>query len=578
VPVLEPRAVIDTNEARCRDCYRCVRVCPVKAIRVVHGQASVDARRCLGCGTCVRECPQGAKRYRRDLPKAEALLKTRKFVAASLAPAFAGAFEPWALLRLPAALRRLGFHYVAETAVGAAWVAQASAGLARERKAPLICTACPAAVGYVEKYRPELVPRLLPLVSPMMAHARHVKARFGAEAGFVFIGSCVAKKAEAERPELAGLVDCVLTFEELADWLRDQGIDLGHCEESAFDEVPSGSARLFPVEGGSLATAGLASGPQDLGAAALSGFEALRDGLGMGQEGGVQLIEPLMCSHGCINGPGIRSEENIFDRRLRVLRFSQAPKSGPEAAATRADLSARYQACPPSPAMAFSEEQIRQVLEQTGKGRPENQLNCGACGYASCRDQVLAVLSGMAEREMCIPYMRRMAEQRSSLIMETSPNGIVILDRDLSILNANTAFEKLVHASSLSGQPISQYVDPDPFEQVASGQVALYDAPCRDEARGLSARLIAYPLPNEDRLAGIFVALPEPGEDARQLRRLKDETVLQARELQEQQVEMARQFANYLGQHTARGEQLVKKLIKAVESEAGPAEGSLGRP
>ncbi len=574
----EPQAVIDTNEARCRDCYRCVRVCPVKAIRVVHGQASVDARRCLGCGTCVRECPQEAKRYRRDLPKAEALLKTRKFVAASLAPAFAGVFEPWALLRLPAALRRLGFRYVAETAVGAAWVAQATAELVRAAEGPLIGTACPAAVGYVEKYRPELVPRLLPLVSPMMAHARHVKARFCADAGFVFIGPCVAKKAEAEREELRGLVDCVLTFEELGEWLSQQGIDLDHCEESAFDETPGGAARIFPVEGGSLASAGLSGGPQDQATASLSGFEALRDGLGMGEEGGVRLIEPLLCSHGCVNGPGIHAAGNAFDRRIRVLRYGQAPRRGPEAARTAADLGARYRARPQGPAAAFSEEQIRQVLEQTGKGRPENQLNCGACGYASCRDQVLAVLQGMAEREMCIPYMRRMAEQRSSLIMETSPNGIVILDRDLSILNANSAFEGLVHASSLSGQGISQYVDPDPFERVASGQVKLYDAPCRDQVRGLSARLIAYALPNEDRLVGIFVALPEPGADAEQLRRLKSETVLQARELHEQQIEMARQFANYLGQHTARGEQLVKTLIQAVESDAGPGGGAADLP
>jgi len=569
----EPQGVIFTNEARCRDCYRCVRVCPVKAIRVDHGQASVDPSRCVGCGTCVRECPQEAKRYRKDVPKAQALLKSRKFTAVSLAPAFAGAFEPWTLLRLPAALRRLGFRYVAETAVGAQFVAQATADKVGQGGGPHICTACPAAVNYVEKYRCELVPRLLPFVSPMMAHARHVKARFGADAGFVFIGPCVAKKLEAERPELKGLVDCVLTFEELSEWLAQEGIDLEHCEESAFDELPGGMARIFPLEGGSLVTAGLNGGPQDEHTAPLSGFESLREGLGMGSDGGVKVIEPLFCSQGCINGPALRGEDGVFERRRRVIRYTLQRKTGPEAV-LQTSLETKYEVHPQGPSHPFSEEEIRKVLDQTGKGRPENQLNCGACGYASCRDQVLAVLSGMAEREMCIPYMRRMAEQRSSIIMETSPNGIVILDRDLTIRNANRAFEKLVHESSLSGQSVSKYVDPDPFERVASGQVELYDAECHDASRALNARLIAYALPGEDRLVGIFVALPEPGEDAERLHRLRNETISQAKELQDQQIEMAREFANYLGQHTARGEQLVKKLIQAVESEKDSNPGS----
>jgi len=573
----ETQGVIYTLEARCRDCYRCVRVCPVKAIRVTHGQASVDPQRCLGCGTCVRECPQEAKRYRRDLSKAEALLKTRRFVAASLAPAFAAVFEKWDLLRLPAALRRLGFRYVAETAVGAHWVARATADKVAASSGPHICTACPAAVGYVEKYRCELVPRLLPLVSPMMAHARHVKARFGPEAGFVFIGPCVAKKTEAERPEYRGLVDCVLTFEELDEWLRRESIDLDHCEESSFDELPGGSARLFPLEGGSLESAGLHGGPQEVQAVPLSGFEALRSGLGMGEDGSVRVIEPLFCSQGCVNGPGIPGGGNVFDRRTRVIRYTQSRRNDP-GAVTEADLETVFKASPQRPAKGFSEEQVRQVLEQTGRGRLENQLNCGACGYASCRDQVLAVLSGMAEREMCIPYMRRLAEQRSSRIMETSANGIVLLDRDLVILNANSAFERMVRDSSLSGQAISRYVDPDPFERVASGQVELYDAQCRDTSRDLNARLIAYALPNEDRLVGIFVSEGEPGEDARRLSRLRDETVLQARALHEQQVEMAREFANYLGQHTARGEQLVKKMIEAVESEDAPGGVGGGAP
>lgn len=565
--VAQAQPVIYTNEARCRDCYRCVRVCPVKAIRVEHSQAQVDAGRCLQCGTCVRECPQGAKSYRRDQNRAEALLAERKFVGVSLAPAFAGVFEPWELQRLPAALRRLGFGYVAETAVGAHWVAEATAALMREDGPTQLCTACPAAVSYVEKYRPTLLPSLLPLVSPMLAHARHLKALHGPEAGFVFVGPCIAKKAEAERPEHQGLVDCVLTFEELGDWLQSSGIDLGLCEESGFDELPGGGARLFPVEGGSLAAAGLAAGAAQERFLQLSGFEALRQGFAAAEGGaGPRLVEPLLCAQGCVNGPGLRKGGNAFERRAKVVRYARS-RPPAEGAATAVSLATAFQGRVAARRAAVTEDQVRAVLEQTGRGRPENQLNCGACGYASCRDQAEAVLQGMAEREMCIPYMRRLAEQRSNRIMETSPNGIVVLDRGLVIRDANASFERLFHATGVSGQAISQYVDPEPFERLATGQAELFDGPS-NALGGQRARLIAYALPQEERFVGIFVGLAAPGDDAQRLERFKAETVEQARELHQQQIGMAKQLAVYLGEHTARGEALVHKLIEAVGADA----------
>ncbi len=235
--------IVFTNKAQCRDCYRCVRACPVKAIRMQGGQASVDVDRCVACGTCIRECPQQAKTYRRDLTAARALLAGEAPVAVSIAPSFAGLMEDWKRRRLPSALRRLGFVRAAETAIGAWHVARQTARrLAEEPDRPHIATACPAVVNYVERYHPDAAKWLTPIVSPMVAHARLLRKSLADGVKVVFVGPCVAKKDEADRDAMLGEVDAVLTFEELFEWLDDEGIDLATCEDSPFDEAVPGDA------------------------------------------------------------------------------------------------------------------------------------------------------------------------------------------------------------------------------------------------------------------------------------------------------------------------------------------------
>ena len=318
--------VVFTNKARCRDCYRCVRVCPVKAIRMHEGQANVVPRRCISCGTCVRECPQGAKSYRHDLVRARELLVPGVRVAASVAPSFAAVFPAWQRRRLPSALRQLGFAYVGETAVGAYDVAAATARVVAQRpRQTHVCTACPAVVHFVERYRPEHVGKLVPVVSPMLAHALHIR-RILADSGkirVVFIGPCVAKKAEADRPENEGLVDCALTFGELTEWFQQEKIDLAACEESDFDERPRGAARLFPLEGGSIRTSGWTADLLADGVVTASGYEEICTMLDSVAPGGAgRVIEPLFCKQGCINGPAMPSDRNVFLCRGDVLDYA----------------------------------------------------------------------------------------------------------------------------------------------------------------------------------------------------------------------------------------------------------------
>lgn len=564
-----PGQVVFTNKARCRDCYRCLRACPVKAIRIVDGQAFVDPDRCIACGTCIRECPQEAKSFRNDVDRAMRIIGAGGPVAATLAPSFAAYFPPDQRGKLPAALRALGFAHVAETAIGAYAVGRGVRELVEAAPdACHICTACPAVVSYVEQYEPDLAPNLTPVVSPMVAHAREIKQRIGDSARVIFIGPCVAKKAEAELPEHSGLVDCVLTFAELEEWFNRADISIDAYEERPFDEQPGGDARFFPLPGGLARTASLTTDLLGMDTLAVSGIEELRQGLDVARGARrPMLIEPLFCPQGCVNGPGMPAPGNMYARRADLLDYARtheggAPSALPGLEALRRQFGAR-RVGPDS----FPEEAIQEVLEQTGKGRTEDQLNCGACGYDSCRAKAVAVLEGMAAPEMCIPFMRRLAEQRSDKIIDTTPNGVVILDAHLRILHMNRAFRAMFQATDGSlGRHISYLMDPEPFERALGTRKEKLELTARHDTYGLVCHEIIYPLPDEQQYVGIFVNITSTMTTQQKLKRLRSETVLKAQQLLEHQVAMAQELATFLGESTARSEELVRN-IQSMASE-----------
>jgi uncharacterized Fe-S cluster-containing protein len=413
----------------------------------------------------------------------------------------------------------------------------------------------------------------MPVVSPMIAHAKHIRARLaGDQVRVVFIGPCVAKKAEADRPEFAGLVDCVLTFQELDDWLAAEKIDLAACEESEFDEKPTGAARLYALEGGSVRTAGWSADMLDGRVVTASGYEELcmaLDAIAAGD--GPRVLEPLFCPQGCVNGPAMPIARNAFHCRADVLEYDACrPTSEPGDRRRDPGLATSFEAAPRDAAPAVSEEEIRQELQRTGKARPEDQLNCGACGYATCRDKAVAVIRGMAEAEMCLPRMKRLAEQRIDRIIETSPNGIVILDDHLHILNMNPAFQKFFMCSeAVFGQPISYLMDPQPFERLACGQPAKAEMTVEHKKYGLLCYQILYALPEENQYVGIFVNITHNHDSQKKLDHVRSETVRQARELLDHQIRMAEQLAQFLGESTARGEDLVEKLMLIAGADGG---------
>jgi len=565
--------IVFTRKARCRDCHRCLRACPVKAIRVHDGQAQVVAERCIACGTCIRECPQKAKAYRNDVAEAARLLAENRRVVASIAPSYVGIFEPWERKRLPSALRRLGFAYVAETAVAAGQVAKAGAAYVQGHPHQShVWASCPAVIEYVRRYRPKDAPLLVPVASPMLAHARWLRQRLGQPIRVIFIGPCVAKKAEAERPECDGAIDLVLTFDELMEWLAQESITLGACEESQFDESAP-QARLYPLPDGALKTAGILT--QGLGSSAFSatGFAEIDLALDLlAGNSAARVLEPLFCNGGCINGPAAATTRNVYARRFAVENDAPPPGDRNLALAVDDPCLVDLQLPVPSPALdEISEAAIQAVLAATGKSAREDQLDCAACGYPSCRDKAMAVVRGMAEPDMCIPRMRRLAEIRTDSILEASPNGILLLDSHFHILSMNPAFRRYFRSGeAMLDKHISELMDPEPFLRLAAADIGHLELTVQHQRYNLVCHQIIYRLQEIQQYVGFFVDITESKSDQEKLEKLRAQTIVQAQELLDHQVTIAQQLAQFLGESTAKGEVLVENLVKLADKPRNP--------
>lgn len=439
-------ALISTIKERCRVCYTCVRECPAKAIRIAGGQAEVLPQRCIACGNCVQVCSQEAKRVHSELELVEELLRGPDPVAAIVAPSFPAEFGETEYVYLVGMIRELGFRFVHEVGFGADLVASAYRKLlATSTDRQYIATTCPAIVGYVERYHPELVPALAPIVSPMIATARALRRLHGDGLRIVFIGPCIAKKAEADARHVANEVDAVITFIELRQLLGRRALRPESAVPSDFDPPHAGTGALFPITRGMLQAAQIeedliksevfsADGSHEFGLA-LKEFAAgtLR----------ARLLE-VLCCNGCIMGPGVSQHYPLFKRRAMVSQYVRQRTQNIDSErwhdywARLADLDlTRKFAAHDMREDAPTEEQIAEVLLRMGKREPMDELNCGACGYATCREHATAILKGLAESEMCLPYAIEQLKQTN---------------RDLAVTNEQlaSAQEALMHAEKLA--------------------------------------------------------------------------------------------------------------------------------
>lgn len=406
--------IVSTIFDKCKRCYSCIRECPAKAIKVINGQAAVLPERCIACGHCVKVCSQNGKRISSDIELVFDNLIPHEITAAVVAPSFAAAF-PDDYLKIPTALRLLGFNYVVETAFGADLISELyQKQVISEEKTTIISSSCPAVVNYIEKYHGPLVPHLAKIVSPMIAIGKYLKADISKDLKVVFIGPCVAKKEEAsEDEEVQGVIDAVLMFSELRKVLRERNIVLSELEEGEFDPPHAYMGKSYPLAGGLLKTAEISGDILEKEIIVVEGKKKVIEIIDelVDNKINAKFVDILFCE-GCISGPAIDNDLNYYSKREKVIKYIEQKVHSIDKQIWKSNL---YNSRELDLTRTFheknqrkplpSEERIKEILAETNKFSSKDELNCGACGYPSCREYAVAIAKEFAEKEMCLPYL-----------------------------------------------------------------------------------------------------------------------------------------------------------------------------
>lgn len=551
------------KKSNCKNCYKCIRFCPVKSIRFSGNQAYIIGNECILCGHCFVVCPQDAKQIVDETEKVRVLLQGGAPVYVSLAPSFIANYEGVGIGSMRTALKKLGFCDAEETAVGATIVKNEYERMIDEQESDVIISSCCHSVNLlIQKYFPKELPYLANVLSPMQAHCMDIKKRVP-EAKTVFIGPCVAKKDEAQYYE--GIVDAVLTFDELTKWLKDEGIEL--TPETDSDE--NSRARFFPTTGGILKT--MKQDNPDYTYMAIDGVENCIQALKDIENGKVHkcFIEMSACSGSCVGGPVMEKfhRSPVMDY-MAVSDFAgkndfkvEQPDSL-ELKKTFAVIEKKLQ----DP----TDDEINEVLRRMGKFKPSDELNCGSCGYNTCREKAVAIIQGKAEISMCLPYLKDKAESFSDTIVKNTPNGLMVLNEALEVQQINGAALKIINlrrAEDIMGDLVVRVLDPKPFMEVlASGKPIRNQKTFLAEYGRYVEQTILY-----DKEYRLIICIMRDITDEEDIREKKEEisrrTVEIADKVVDKQMRIVQDIASLLGETAAETKIALTKLKETIEDE-----------
>ena len=550
------------KKANCKNCYKCIRHCPVKAIRFSGNQAYIIQDECIMCGQCFVVCPQDAKQIVSEVDKVRVMLQSGAPVVASLAPSFLANYAGSGIEELREALQKLGFADAEETALGATVVKREYDRMAAESDRDIIISSCCPSVNLlIRRYYPSLLGYLAPVMSPMQAHCADIKRRFSG-AKTVFIGPCVAKKGEAEECEE---VDAVLTFDELTDWLEQENIAV----RQAPVQEKGGKARLFPTAGGILRC--MEKSNRDYTYMAVDGAQNCLEVLDDLMHGGLHrcFIEMSMCTGSCVGGPVMekfhRSPVRDYQTVDRAAGREDFDLPQPEPAALWAErLPLIKERNLPS------EREIADILRQMGKKKPEQELNCGSCGYNTCREKAIAVYQGKAELSMCLPYLKERAESFTGNIVNNSPNGFLLLNEKLEIQQINRAALAMMNLSSpsdVTGEPVVRVLDPGDFLTVLESGHSIEKKRVYLSEYDRYAEETIVPDHDSHQIICILRDVTEEERVRRQKEELSRQTAEIADGVVEKQMRIVQEIASLLGETAAETKIALYKLKGSVSDE-----------
>ncbi len=552
------------KKSNCKNCYKCIRHCPVKAIRFSGNQAHIIGNECILCGQCFVVCPQDAKQIVDETEKVKVLLQSGTPVIVSLAPSFIANYEGVGINSMRKALKKLGFYDVEETAIGATMVKTEYERMLREDERDVIISSCCHSINLlIQKHYPEALEYLADVVSPMQAHCKDIKNRFP-NAKTVFIGPCVAKKDEAEH--YAGIVDAVLTFEELTEWLKAENIE----PEKELDNDVFSRARFFPTTGGILKT--MAQDRQGYSYLALDGVDnciaALKDII----SGKVHkcFIEMSACVGSCVGGPVMEKYHRSSAVKDYVAISEYAGEKDFEVSQPKAIelkksfeyIEQRYQ--------TPSDIEIMNILRQMGKFKPSQELNCGSCGYNTCREKAIAIIQGKAEISMCLPFLKDKAESFSDTIVNNSPNGLIVLNENLEVQQINTAARKMMNirsASDILGDQVIRILDPSVFMEVLrSGRDVRDERVYLAEYSRFVEQTVVYDKDTHLLIAIMRDVTDEQNEHERR-ENISRQTIEVADKVVDKQMRIVQEIASLLGETAAETKIALAKLKESIQDE-----------
>lgn len=549
------------RKTNCKNCYKCIRHCPVKSIRFSGNQAHIVGNECILCGQCFVVCPQNAKEIADATEAVKVLLEGEEPVVASIAPSFIANYGV-GIEAMEQALRQLGFAAAEETAIGATYVNRMYEDILRNRKPDVLISSCCHSVNLlIQKYFPQALPYLADVISPMQAHSVDIRRRMP-DAHVVFIGPCLSKKDEADH--YTGYVDEVMTFEELTRMLEEANIQL----EQNVDHNSQSRTRLFPTSGGILKTMEKVPGYQYI---SVDGIENCIAALHDLEQGGLNncFIEMSACAGSCIGGPVMEKYHRTPIRDYAAVDAYAGSEDFPIETLPQERIHKEMEAINrklPQP----TETEIFTILRQMGKNKPSDELNCGSCGYNTCREKAIAIYQGKADLTMCLPYLKDRAENFSDHIINNTSNGILVLNESLEVQQINqTACEILNvrHPSDVLGEQVIRIRDPKDFLDVKNGGATIRD---RHTYLAEYNKYVDETILYDASYRVLMCMMRDVTEEERQRRTkesIRQQTIETADKVVDKQMRIVQEIASLLGETAAETKIALTKLKGAISDE-----------
>lgn len=565
--------ILDFVPANCKNCYKCVKNCSVKAIKMINDQAQIIEDRCVACGKCFLVCPQNARNILSDLDNVVNAINENKKVIISIAPSYLGVYKnPYKLI---GALKKFGVYAVEETSIGASKITELYKEYIENSDGKNIITSCCPSVNLmIQMYYPELLDNLIPIDSPMIAHSKMLRKKYGKDAYITFLGPCIAKKCEAYPYQVARIMDAVISFEELENYFIENNIDIDNCIEEVPDNTGNITGQRYPIERGILSGLTDVLHEKEYTNLAVSGAMHCRELFDALKNNDLRniCIEANMCEGGCMGGPAIsKDEKNVYVRRILIknkLKQNENANKAIEKINYSLDYTRKFrnrQLQEPK----YTEKQVTDVLEKIGKHSKSDELNCGSCGYETCREKAISVLNGLSYPEMCLPYMRSKAERISNISFEYSPNILFIVDENLNILDLNPKAEQAFNAKvdHLRGEHLSKLMPIEDCEDVIKTGNSILSKKTTIDKYGLIVYSSIIYLPKLKILLGILLDVTDEEQKKDKLLTLKLSTIETADKVIEKQMRVAQEIAGLLGETTAETKTTLLKLKKIVADE-----------